>query len=412
MDKARPPGKALRAYTVLTRMLVPLAPTHLRKRLARGREDPARWQEKLGQAGAPRPDGRLIWLHGVGVGEVMALRGVIAAMGRAEPQAHFLVTSSARSSAEVVAGNLPPRSIHQYLPLDAPAFVARFLDHWQPDLSIWSDQDIWPLCAYMADKRGIPLVFLNARITDASLNKRRFIKALYTDSLKRFQLVLAQDSRSADNLMALGAPRVEVAPSVKSAAPMLAADGAEQVRMGAMFEGRRVWVAASTHPEDEAVALAAQARLIAEDPRWLLVLVPRDPKRAIAPDLPFAKRSSGDTLAGQAVYLADTFGELGLWYRLAEAALIGGSFSAVEGHNPWEASALGTAVLHGPRIDNFTNDFKSLQMAQAAKEITDATQLVAALNGELRQMGLRGQSLVRRAAPLESLAADLLGLMK
>ncbi|WP_050526301.1 3-deoxy-D-manno-octulosonic acid transferase [Pseudorhodobacter aquimaris] len=412
MDKPRSPTRALRAYMMLTRMLAPLAPMHLRRRLAQGREDPARWQEKLGQAGRPRPKGRLIWLHGVGVGEVMALRGLIAAMGRADPRAHFLITSSARSSAQVVAGNLPPRSIHQYLPIDAPAFVARFLEHWQPDLSIWSDQEIWPVCTLEADRRGIPLVFLNARITDQSLEKKRFIKPLYEDVLRRFQLVLAQDSRSAANLKALGASAVEIAPSMKSAAPMLAVDEAELARMRAMFDGRRIWVAASTHPEDEAVALAAQAQLFADDPRWLLVLVPRDPKRELLLDQPFARRSAEDNLTDQPVYLADSFGELGLWYRLADAALIGGSFSAVEGHNPWEASALGTAVLHGPRIENFANDFNALHMAQAAKEITDAASLVRALKGDLAQMGLRGQSRVRRAAPLDGLAKQLLGMAK
>lgn len=413
MADARPPGFALRAYSVLARGLALVAPWHLKRRLARGREDPARWREKLGQAGQARPAGRLIWLHGVGLGEVMALRAVIAALTRVDPELNFLVTSSARSSAQVIGANLPPRTLHHYLPLDAPAFLTAFLDHWQPDLSIWSDQDLWPLAVLMADQRGIPLVYLNARITDASLKKRIFIKSLYDDLLKRFQLVLAQDGRSAHNLTTLGAKNVTVSPSVKAAAPTLAADPAEHARMQAMFHGRRVWVAASTHPEDETVALAAHAGLYASDPRWLLVLVPRDPRRHLSLTLPFAQRSTGQALDTQPVYLADSFGELGLWYRLGFAALIGGSFGPVQGHNPWEAAALGCAVLHGPHVTNFKNDYSALHQSKAAREISDAASLIAALTDpDLPAMARRGQALTQQAPALDGLATRLLGLMK
>lgn len=413
MANAAPPGLALRAYCVLTRGLAQIAPMHLRRRLAKGREDPARWQEKLGQAVVARPVGSLIWLNAVGLGEVMALRGMIEAMGRVDPSAHFLITSSAKSSAEVLAHNLPPRTVHQYLPLDAPAFVRRFLNHWRPDLSIWSDQEIWPLMVYETNLRGVPLVFVNARITAESLGKRRFIKALYGDVLKRFQLVLAQDQRSADNLAALGAPVVEVSASMKRAAPVLTADVAELGRMQSMFKGRRVWVAASTHFEDDSVAVAAQAVLFARDPRWLLILAPRDPKRMLAMPLACVQRSKGQDLVGEPVYLADTIGELGLWYRLAETALIGGSFGPVEGHNPWEAAALGCAVLHGPRVGNFMTDYAALAEHSAAQLVTDSATLVQALqSGDTAQMGPRGKAVVRNADRLDGLAARILGLRK
>jgi 3-deoxy-D-manno-octulosonic-acid transferase len=413
MADARAPGVFLQGYRLMARALGRVAPRYLQRRLARGREDTLRWREKLGQAGQARPDGPLVWLHGVGLGEVMALRGMIEAMGRADPAAHFLITSSARSSAQVLARNLPARTQHQYLPLDAPRFVGRFLDHWRPDLSVWSDQEIWPAAVYEANRRRIPLAYLNARITDASLGKRGVIRPLYADLLTRFQLILAQDARSAANLSALGAVGVGVMASMKSAAPPLAADPDALAQVKAQFSGRMVWVAASTHLQDEAVALAAQALLFAADPQWLLVLVPRDPTRKVAMDVPFARRSAGVVLDGQSVYLADSFGELGLWYRSARAALMGGSFGAVEGHNPWEAAALGCAVLHGPRVENFTNDYAQLQAGQAARQVLDADQLVTALTDpDLAQMGLRGQSLVRRATPLDALATQVLGLRR
>jgi 3-deoxy-D-manno-octulosonic-acid transferase len=408
-----PESKSLRSYRWFTRALAPLAVVHLKRRLRKGREDAARWQEKLGQAGQARPKGRLIWLNAVGVGEVMALRGLIEAMGRADPEAHFLITSSARSSAQVIGENLPARTIHQYLPLDAPAYVARFLDHWQPDLSIWAEQDIWPNAVHACDMRGIPLVLLNARITAASAQKRGIVKSLYRDVLPRFQRVIAQDTASAAHLQDLGAKDVQIMASLKSAAPMLQANAAALADLQNRFKARKVWVAASTHIEDESIAEAAQQILFAADPSWLLVLVPRDPKRHLALAMPFVRRSTGADLAGEPIYLADSFGELGLWYRLGSAALIGGSFGAVEGHNPWEAAALGCAVLHGPRIGNFTADYAALHVADAAREVADAAALAAALqDADLVQQGLRGQSLVRRAASLDDLAADVLGMVR
>lgn len=412
MAKAANASVALRGYSLLTQALAPLAVLHLKKRLRKGREDATRWREKLGQAGQARPKGRLIWLNAVGIGEVMALRGLIEAMGRADPEAHFLITSSARSSAQVIAANLPARTIHQYLPLDAPGFVAQFLDHWQPDLSIWAEQDIWPNAVYACDQRGIPLVLLNARITDASAQKRQFIKALYRDTLPRFQRVIAQDATSAAHLTALGARDAQVMASLKSAAPLLQANAAALTEMENRFKFRKVWVAASTHVEDEIIAEATQQALFAADPSWLLVLVPRDPKRNPALTMPFVRRSTGEALTAEPIYLADSFGELGLWYRLATAALIGGSFGAVEGHNPWEAAALGCAVLHGPRVGNFAADYAALHVADAAREVTDAAALAAALqSNDLTQQALRGQSLVRRAAPLDDLAGALLGMV-
>jgi 3-deoxy-D-manno-octulosonic-acid transferase len=412
-DDLKAPSTSLRNYRRLARALAPVAPWHLKRRLRKGREDAQRWREKLGQATLPRPEGRLIWLNAVGLGEVMALRGLIEAMGQADPQAQFLITSSARSSAQVIAENLPARTVHQYLPLDAPAYVAQFLDHWKPDLSIWAEQEIWPNAIYACDQRGIPLIMLNARITAASAEKRGFVKSLYRDVLARFQLVIAQDAASAAHLGGLGARDVQVMASLKSAAPMLQANGAELARMQAMFQGRKVWVAASTHAEDEAVAEAAQRALFAKDAGWLLVLVPRDPRRGITPSLPFVRRSAGVDLTGEAIYLADSFGELGVWYRLASAALMGGSFGPVQGHNPWEAAALGCAVLHGPNVGNFTVDYAALQVADAAREIANADALVAALTqADLVQQGLRGQSLVRRAAPLDDLAAQVLGQLR
>ncbi|MGI1662818.1 3-deoxy-D-manno-octulosonic acid transferase [Palleronia sp. KMU-117] len=412
-------GPALRLYLAASRVIPLVAPAVLRRRLARGKEDPQRWQEKLGRPTMPRPDGPLVWLHAVGLGEVLALRGLIAAVARQRDGLSFLITSTARSSAGVVAANLPPRTSHQFLPLDAPRYLAPFLDHWRPDLAIWSEQDLWPGAVAAAQARGIPLAYVNVRITAESARRRAFAAAVYRDTLSCFALIAAQEEGTAARLRSLGAGEVRVTGSLKSAAPPLAADPDSLDRLRALLAGRRPWVAASTHPGDEEAAIAAAVAL-RDDPADLLILVPRDPGRADAiaarlgkAGLQSARRSAGEVPASDTrVWLADTYGELGLWYRLADRALIGGGFDAIGGHNPWEAACLDTAILHGPDVANFAADYAALHAAGAAREVR-SDGLATALEAEdLPALAARARALVEGArGALDPLAVDLLALM-
>ncbi|MFN4153107.1 MAG: 3-deoxy-D-manno-octulosonic acid transferase [Paracoccaceae bacterium] len=421
MADPAPKGLALRAYLAASPLIALAGPLVLRRRLARGKEDPARVAEKRGYASAPRPAGTLVWLHAVGLGEVLALRGLIAAMVRKDPALHFLITSSARSSAQVIGANLPSSTQHQYLPLDAPSYLARFLDHWRPDLSVWAEQELWPGAVAASHARGIPLALVNARITDAGFARRSRARGLYADLLARLALIAAQDARSAGHLNALGALEVRVTGSLKSAAPPLAADPAALRQAQAAVQGRRVWVAGSTHPGDEAQAMAAQATLWRDDPRWLLILAPRDAGRAGAiasqlteARLPFARRSLGRVPSGgDAVWLADSYGEMGLWYRLAQAALIGGGFDAIGGHNPWEAAHFSAAILHGPDTSNFMNDYKALHDEVAAVSVPFGKLAAVLQDPDLPDIALRASQIVQRAAgSLDPLAADLLALVR
>ncbi|MGQ0564429.1 MAG: 3-deoxy-D-manno-octulosonic acid transferase [Gemmobacter sp.] len=411
---ARPPGLSLRAYLAVSHLIPLAAPFVLRRRLARGREDAARWREKLGHAGLPRPAGPLVWMHAVGLGEVMALRGLIAAM----PQdLSFLVTSSARSSAQVFGANLPDRTRHQYLPLDAPGYLRRFLDHWQPDLSVWAEQDLWPGAVIAADRRGTPLALVNARMDAAAFARRRRAAAVYRDLMSRFALVAAQDAGTAGHLALLGARGVQVTGSLKAASPPLAADPSEVAGMQAALAGRRVWLAASTHAGDEAVVLEAHRALMAEDPSACLVLVPRVPDRAAevtaaARGLAVTLRSAGG-FPGPGVFLVDRFGELGLWYRVARVALVGGGFG-IGGHNPWEPAHLGCAVLHGSGVANFAADYGALHAADAAVQVTTPGDVLTALDDPaMASRADRAQGLARQAAAgLAPLAGALAALVR
>lgn len=413
MTSPEPMGLGLRAYMALSRAIPLAAPMLLKRRLARGKELPARWQEKLGLTALPRPEGPVIWLHAVGLGEVLALRGLIASMAAEAPQAEFLVTSTTRGSALVLAGNLPPRTRHQFLPLDAPRYVGRFLDHWRPALSVWAEQDLWPGAVVATARRGIPLALISARMNADAFARRWHWRGLYADLFARFRLIEAQDAGTAAHLAALGVKGVRLGSSLKAAAPELAADPVALGLAREALAGRRAVLLAASHPEDEAALFTALREWEAAP---VVLIAPRDPgrgaeiaARAAEHGLTTTRRSKGEGPEAP-IWIVDTIGEMGLWYRLCPVSLIGGSFGATEGHNPWEAAALGSAVLHGPRVANFAGDYAALH-AEAAALPVFVESLAAALSQDQAELSRRASALSKAArGSLVPLAGELLAL--
>lgn len=406
------PGPSLAIYLALSRLIPLAAPRLLARRLAKGKELPDRWREKLGEPSLLRPDGPLIWLHAVGLGEVLALRGLIAAMA-GQSEANFLVTSTTRGSAEVLARNLPPRTRHQFLPLDAPAYLQRFLDHWRPVLSVWAEQDLWPGAVRAADARGIPLALVNARMNAEAYARRRRWAGLYADLFARFRLISAQEDATVRHLQALGAKGALVQASLKAAAPPLTADPQALAQAREALVGQRPVLLASSHHEDEFVTLTAFRAL---QRRPLLIIAPRDPSRGaeiaarvVEHGMTATRRSAGQGPVAD-VWVTDTLGEMGLWYRLCPVTIVGGTFGPTEGHNPWEPAALGSAILHGPRTANFADDFAALHQRAAARLVMPDS-LAAALAEDHSGMATRAAALSEDAqGSLAPLAAKLLAL--
>lgn len=384
---------ALRAYGLLARALSPVWRFGLRRRLGRGKETPASVQQKLGLAYEARPAGTLVWGHAVGVGESLALAGLFARLGERRPDLHFLITTTARTSGDALKGRhgqsiLPQRCQHQFAPVDTPDAVARFLDHWRPALAVWCEMDLWPALMDATDARGIPRVLVNARLSAASLAKRRWGRWIYAALLPGFRALFAQNAESVDALVSLGGPRerITVTGTIKTLSPPLPCDAAVLERWQTALAGRPVWLAASTHPGEEALALQAHEQLRAQHPDALLIIAPRVPTRgtealALCPEGTPQRSADPSTppAAGASVYLADTIGELGLWYRLAPVALVGGSIAEVGGHNPHEPLALGCAVLHGPNVWNFSESYAELDALGLSRPITHADELAVAV---------------------------------
>ena len=405
---------ALRLYLLLTYAVPFIAPRMLRQRLARGKEHPERWQEKLGKNLTPRPDGPLIWLNAVGLGEVLSLRGLITRMAALHPNAQFLVTSTTVFSAQVFAKNLPPRTIHQFLPVDAPSYRRRFLDHFQPDLCIWVEQDIWPGMVSDLAKRSIPQCIIAARMNAKAFQRRNKFRQIFEDLYSSMALMTAQDDITATQLGKLGGTAVNVSGSLKPCAPPLQYDSDELTAIKDNLGTRTVWAVAPSHSQDEGIARAAHEALRQSDPTALLIIAPRFPERheQITPGA--LLRSKGE-VPGQndPIWVFDTFGELGLVYKLSRLVLIGGTFSDIEGHNPWEAVILGVAVAHGPRTANFANDFATLDAAQAAHRIETAQDLRALLQDpSLHKSATNAMQLVAKSSTqTDDLALSLIDLL-
>lgn len=406
-------GLALRAYLWVSHLFALVARPLLRRRLLRGKEHPDRWTEKLGLGLARRPQGRLIWLHAVGLGEVLSLRGLIARIGAERPDISFLVTSTTVASADVFAKNAPPRTLHQFLPVDAPRYRKRFLDHFAPDLCIWAEQDLWPGLVSDIARRNIPQCMVAARMNAASFRSHRRAAALFRNLYQSMALVTAQDRGTADHLHKLGAAAPLVTGSLKPAAPALSCAPAALEALQHAIDGRFVWAVASAHPQDAAIAQAAHKILRQTDPSALLIIAPRF-RDAFAGHVAPRKSAGLWPASADPIWLCDTLGDLGLVYRVAQAALIGGTFSTIEGHNPWEAAALGCAILHGPRTAHFKQDFAELDAALAAFSVTDAAGLAAILSSDQIPVAARNaaQCIARASARTDALAARLVHILE
>jgi 3-deoxy-D-manno-octulosonic-acid transferase len=379
----------LAAYRGLTTLIGPLLPLYLAGRRARGKEDSARFGERLGRAGAARPPGPLIWMHAASVGEAVSLLSLIDRLSRERPTLNLLVTTGTVTSARLLESRLPAgQARHQFVPVDRPLYVRRFLDHWRPDLAIWVESELWPNLVAATQARGIPTVLLNGRMSQDSYERWRRWRGLITPLLGRFALCLAQDSAQAARLGELGARDAGTVGNLKSAAAPLPVDAHELSRLGGEIDERPRWLAANTHPGEEDAAAAAHRKLAPHHPDLLTIIAPRHPTRAAeiatalqAQGLGVARRSQGDAITPDvAVYLADTLGEMGLFYRLADIAFIGGSLTPMGGHNPLEAALLGCAVLHGPDMSNCVATVAELTAAGGAISVRGVDELAAALD--------------------------------
>ncbi len=352
-------------YRLATGALSPFIPGLLRSRAAKGKEDPARLAERLGRASRPRPDGTLIWLHGASVGETLSMLPLVERLKAERPDATLLVTSGTATSAALLAERLPAGAIHQYVPIDTPGAAQRFLDHWRPDLVVFVESELWPNLLLGAKARGARLALVSARITEHSARGWKRFGALARTLLGAFDLILPQDGVSGERLKAIGG-RVDGYANLKLTGAALAFDPQALAALKTAAGERKILLAASTHPHEE-LLISSAVEVGGREP--LLVIVPRHPVRG--PALAESLRAAGKRLAQRSanepltpdteIYLADTLGELGLFFALADLVVMGGSLVPdIGGHNPLEPARQGKPVIYGDHVFNWVDVYIAL----------------------------------------------------
>ena len=372
-----------RLYRGLTTIGGPLIALYLERRKRRGKEDLGRFAERQGRAQRPRPAGPLVWLHAASVGESLSLLPLVDRLCRRG--LGVLMTTGTVTSARLMSERLPPGALHQYVPVDRMAFVRAFLDHWRPDLALWAESEFWPNLLAETRRRGIPQILIQGRMSARSFSGWRRVPGFARSLLSGFTLCLAQTSEDAQRLKSLGAGDVRCLGNLKYAAPPLPGEPAELARLQTAIAGRPLWLAASTHAGEETIA--GRVHQAVGLPGLLTVIVPRHHTRGAevaaelaALGLNVARRAAGQPISADTqVYIADTMGELGLFYRLADIVFIGKSLTVGGGQNPFEPARIGAAVLFGPAMDNFPDMAPRMVEAGAALTVADSDALAQTL---------------------------------
>ena len=378
----------IRIYNTLIRILYPLViKRYIKKRQLNGKEDVKRFNERIGRPAKKRPEGKLIWLHGASVGESLSMLPLINKLLESYPDSHVMVTTGTVTSAEVMEKRLPERAFHQYIPIDNPAFVTRFIRHWQPDLVLWFESDLWPALLSGIKRKNIPLILVNGRISNKSFKRWQQFDFISKELLDCFTFCLGQSEEDAYRLRVLGAKNSMCLGNLKYAGinPPVAPD--KKAEIESQINGRPLWVVSSTHHDEELKIGRFLKKTNSEVPGLLTLIAPRHPNRG--PEiqeqlnslgLKTALRSKGEKITPDTdVYIADTIGEVGIWYDLSPIVFIGGSLIPHGGQNFMEPSRFRDAVIVGPYMHNFTDAMNRAKKADAVIQINDAAELETTL---------------------------------
>lgn len=374
----------IKIYNTLITILYPLVIRgYVERRKQNGKEDVNRFNERVGRPKMKRPEGKLFWLHGASVGESVSMLPLINKILETYPDSHVMVTTGTVTSADVMQKRLPERAFHQFIPLDNPIFTTRFVKHWQPDVALWFESEFWPAVLSSIRRKNIPLILINGRISNKTFKRWQQFDFVCKELLNCFNLCLGQSEEDAYRLRVLGAKETACLGNLKYAGLPLPIDEAAKKELTKLIGKRKFWLASSTHDDEEIRIAKVHKRMKEKFPDLLTIIAPRHPNRgeAIAEEinkigLTTALRSKGEKLTPQTdIYIANTIGEMGLWYDLAKIVFIGGSLIPHGGQNFIEPSRMRDAVLVGPHMHNFTDAMNRAKKADAIMQVSDTAEM-------------------------------------
>lgn len=392
-----------RLYLAFSNISGPIWKWAHRRRLKEGKESADRLPEKYGISPYSRPEGDVLWFHALSVGESLALLPLLELALKDMPGAHIVLTTSTATSVEALEkAGLPSRVLHVLQPVDTPKATRRFLNHWRPDVAVFAELDLWPRLLFETFSREVPMVLVNARMTEKTFQSRQRVRGMMQDVLALFERMLVQDEETFSRFKVFGADpkKISVVGPLKSAARPLPANETALRQLQEQIGSRPVWLAAATWDSEHSLVIDAARQVYAVATDALLIIAPRHLRHADSltelAEQAFshvARRTKDDRITPETeIYIADTIGEMGLWYRLAPVSFIGHSIDVkgegIDGKNPFEAAALGSAILHGPDVTHFADSYAALAKAGGARMVEDAQTLAQAVL-ELQDKQLR-----------------------
>lgn len=376
----------IKMYNMLIATLYPMVISrYIKRRKEKGKEDVKRFNERIGRPSMPRPEGKLFWFHGASVGESLSMLPLINKLLETYPEAHVMVTTGTLTSAELMGKRLPERAFHQYIPIDNPFFTTRFVKHWQPDAVLWFESDFWPAMLNSIKRKNIPLILVNGRISNKSFKRWQQFDFICKELLSCFSFCLGQSDEDAYRLRVLGAKEAICLGNIKYAGLPLPVDEEKKAELEKQINGRTVWLACSTHDDEEFKIARFHNELKKDFPDLLLIIVPRHPHRGVEIQkrlqdelkLNVSLRSKEEPITPKTdIYVADTIGELGIWYNLSPLIFVGGSLIPHGGQNFMEPSRYRCAVIVGPHMHNFTDAMNRAKKADAVIQVNDVLDLI------------------------------------
>ena len=366
-------------YQIILSLLVLISPILIIFRIYKGKEDKIRFREKFSIPSKKRSKGKLIWFHGASVGEILSIIPLIENYEKDKLINQILVTSSTLSSSKVLKKFKFKKTVHQFYPIDHFFFTKRFLEYWKPNLAIFIDSEIWPNMFKKLEEKKISLILLNARITKKTFLRWQSLKNVSQKVFKKISIAYPQNLETRYFLKKLKVKKIKTIGNLKFAEQ----DNEITNKLNFRFKSKKIWVASSTHSDEEIFCGKAHIELKKKIKNLLTILIPRHIHRAqeIKSELENLRlnvtnhSSNTKNLENIDIYIVDTFGETKQFHKVGTSVFIGGSIINRGGQNPLEAARYGARILHGPNVDNFKDVYKSLSNLKISKKITTPREL-------------------------------------
>jgi 3-deoxy-D-manno-octulosonic-acid transferase len=370
-------------YQLVLTIIIFFSPVIILIRIAKDKEHKTRFFEKFSIFSKKRNKGKLIWFHGASVGELLSIIPLIENYEKDKSINQILVTSSTLSSSKVLKKFKFKKTIHQFYPIDHFLFTKKFLEYWRPNLAIFIDSEIWPNMFDELEKKKISLILLNARITKKTFLRWLMLKNFSQKVFGKISIAYPQNQETKYFLKKLKVKKIKTIGNLKFAER----DNRVMNRLNIKFKNRKIWIASSTHSDEEIFCAKTHIELKKKIKNLLTILIPRHIHRAkeIKSELEalnlntISRSSNKKNLKNADIYIVDTFGETKKFHRIGYSVFIGGSIINRGGQNPLEAARFGAKILHGPNIDNFKDVYKSLESLKISKKITTSKELASAI---------------------------------